>query len=80
MAPPFLVRAQPDTYHCFIEILRLMCCIIYMKNIKSSPYADLFAPNTNADIQHTFTRDFCSLIGLSCDSPLYVRYLAARLT
>ncbi|KAF9129011.1 hypothetical protein BGW39_004539 [Mortierella sp. 14UC] len=41
-------------------------------HIKTSPYADLIAPNTNADIQHMFTRDFCSLIGLSCDSPLYV--------
>ncbi|KAG9072429.1 hypothetical protein KI688_000200 [Linnemannia hyalina] len=30
------------------------------------------AANANADIQHMFTRDFCSLIGLSCDSPLYV--------
>lgn len=44
-----------------------------MDHIKTSPYADLIAPNTNADIQHMFTRDFCSLIGLSCDSPLYVR-------
>ncbi|KAF9907656.1 hypothetical protein BX616_000364, partial [Lobosporangium transversale] len=24
------------------------------------------------DIQHMFTRDFCSLIGLPCESPLYV--------
>ncbi|KAG0200129.1 hypothetical protein BGX28_006709 [Mortierella sp. GBA30] len=54
------------------DILRLMCCIIYMDHIKTSPYADLMAPNANADIQHMFTRDFCSLIGLSCDSPLYV--------
>lgn len=56
-----------------LEIFRLMCSIIYMDHIKTSPYADLIAPNTNADIQHMFTRDFCSLIGLSCDSPLYVR-------
>ncbi|KAK3843548.1 MAG: CTLH/CRA C-terminal to lish motif domain-containing protein [Linnemannia gamsii] len=54
------------------EIFRLMCSIIYMDHIRTSPYADLIAPNTNADIQHMFTRDFCSLIGLSCDSPLYV--------
>ncbi|KAF9146823.1 hypothetical protein BGX30_007741 [Mortierella sp. GBA39] len=54
------------------EIFRLMCSIIYMDHIKTSPYADLIAANTNADIQHMFTRDFCSLIGLSCDSPLYV--------
>ncbi|KAF9357119.1 hypothetical protein BGX26_004236 [Mortierella sp. AD094] len=54
------------------EIQRLMCSIIYMKNIKASPYADLIAPNFCDDIQHMFTRDFCSLIGLSCESPLYV--------
>lgn len=50
-----------------------MCCIIFMDHIKTSRYADLMDPNTNSDIQHMFTRDFCSLIGLSCDSPLYVR-------
>ncbi|KAF9939428.1 hypothetical protein BGZ67_009553 [Mortierella alpina] len=54
------------------DIKRLMCCIIFMDHIKTSRYADLMDPNTNSDIQHMFTRDFCSLIGLSCDSPLYV--------
>ncbi|KAF9109856.1 hypothetical protein BGX27_007122 [Mortierella sp. AM989] len=54
------------------EIQRLMCSIIYMNNINASPYADLIAPNFSYDIQHMFTRDFCSLIGLSCESPLYV--------
>ncbi|KAG0089883.1 hypothetical protein BGZ92_004061 [Podila epicladia] len=54
------------------EIMRLMGCILFFDRIKSSPYADLIAPNANADIQHMFTRDFCSLIGLSCESPLYV--------
>ncbi|KAF9202037.1 hypothetical protein BGZ49_007774 [Haplosporangium sp. Z 27] len=54
------------------DIQRLMCCMIYMKNIKASPYADLITPNFCDDIQHMFTRDFCSLIGLSCESPLYV--------
>ncbi|KAI1305160.1 hypothetical protein EDD11_005021 [Mortierella claussenii] len=43
-----------------------------MDHIKTSPYTDLWAPNFSDDIQHMFTRDFCSLIGLSCDSPLYV--------
>ncbi|KAF9556268.1 hypothetical protein EC968_008365 [Mortierella alpina] len=54
------------------DIKRLMCCIIFMDRIKTSRYADLMDPNTTSDIQHMFTRDFCSLIGLSCDSPLYV--------
>lgn len=60
-------------YLIFLEIMRLMGCILFFDRIKSSPYADLIAPNANADIQHMFTRDFCSLIGLSCDSPLYIR-------
>ncbi|KAI7831225.1 CTLH/CRA C-terminal to lish motif domain-containing protein [Gamsiella multidivaricata] len=54
------------------EILRLMCSIIFMDRIKTSPYADLVASNSSDDIQHMFTRDFCSLLGLACDSPLYV--------
>ncbi|KAG0344070.1 hypothetical protein BG004_004762 [Podila humilis] len=54
------------------DIQRLMGSILYFNRIKTSPYADLIAPSANSDIQHMFTRDFCSLIGLSCDSPLYV--------
>ncbi|KAF9974123.1 hypothetical protein BGZ73_002593 [Actinomortierella ambigua] len=54
------------------EISRLMCSVLFMNRLMTSPYADLLAPNAAADIQHMFTRDFCSLIGLSCESPLYV--------
>ncbi|ORZ14281.1 CTLH/CRA C-terminal to lish motif domain-domain-containing protein [Lobosporangium transversale] len=54
------------------EILRLMGCIAYMDRIETSPYADLITPSFSDDIQHMFTRDFCSLIGLPCESPLYV--------
>ncbi|KAF9427933.1 hypothetical protein BGZ76_002134, partial [Entomortierella beljakovae] len=53
------------------EIQRLMCCIIFINNLPTSPYKDLITPNFADDIQHMFTRDFCSLIGLSCESPLY---------
>ncbi|KAF9410474.1 hypothetical protein BGZ94_001636 [Podila epigama] len=54
------------------DIMRLMGCLMFANRIKTSPYADLVVPNTNSDLQHMFTRDFCSLIGLSCESPLYV--------
>ncbi|KAF8929290.1 hypothetical protein BGZ58_009037 [Dissophora ornata] len=54
------------------EIQRLMCSILFLDRFQTSPYADLVAPNSNDDIQHMFTRDFCSLIGLSQESPLYV--------
>ncbi|KAF9942371.1 hypothetical protein BGZ65_002493 [Modicella reniformis] len=54
------------------EIARLMCCILYMDRINSSPYSDLTTANSSDDIQHMFTRDFCRLLGLSYESPLYV--------
>ncbi|KAG0236319.1 hypothetical protein BGW42_003731 [Actinomortierella wolfii] len=55
-----------------VEISRLMCSVLFVERLASSPYADLIGPNTAADLQHMFTRDFCILIGLSCESPLYV--------
>ncbi|KAG0301591.1 hypothetical protein BGZ98_008208 [Dissophora globulifera] len=54
------------------EVQRLMGCLMFIGRIHKSPYADLFAPNASDDIQHMFTRDYCSLIGLSQESPLYV--------
>ncbi|KAF9174014.1 hypothetical protein BGX21_010092 [Mortierella sp. AD011] len=54
----------------FHEISRLMTCLAYINN--DSMYQDLKKSKFWDDIQHMFTRDFCSLIGLSCESPLYV--------
>ncbi|KAG0245821.1 hypothetical protein BGX31_005923 [Mortierella sp. GBA43] len=54
------------------EIARLMCSILYRESSDSSLYSDLMAASSTDDIQHMFTRDFCRLIGLSCESPLYV--------
>ncbi|CAG8813029.1 15436_t:CDS:2, partial [Gigaspora margarita] len=53
------------------EIRRLMCAILYIDRLESSPYADLTSNDAWTDIQTTFTRDFCNLLKMSCDSPLY---------
>ncbi|KAI9309296.1 CTLH/CRA C-terminal to lish motif domain-containing protein [Cunninghamella echinulata] len=54
----------------FAEIKRLMTCTIY-DNIETSPYRYLCSPNLWIDIQHEFQRDFCSLLNMSAESPLY---------
>ncbi|KAI8092822.1 CTLH/CRA C-terminal to lish motif domain-containing protein [Halteromyces radiatus] len=54
----------------FSEIMRLMTCTIYT-DIESSPYRYLCSPSLWMDIQHEFQRDFCSLLNMSAESPLY---------
>ena len=49
-----------------------MCSILFIKNIKESPYSDFTAPHFLMDIQSIFARDFCSLLGLSPLAPLLV--------
>jgi E3 ubiquitin-protein transferase RMND5 len=49
-----------------------MCSLLYKKRLSNSPYVDLLDQNLSNDIQHAFTRDFCQLLGLSADSPLYI--------
>nr|CAD7454529.1 unnamed protein product [Timema tahoe] len=44
--------------------------------ISSSPYSHLLDPNMWVEIYDVFTRDACSLLGLSVDSPLSVWTLA----
>lgn len=65
------------TWWCslLIEIARLMCSILYMDRLKTSPYSDLTTGSSADDIQHMFTREFCRLLGLSSESPLYVTYV-----
>ncbi|CAO3611298.1 unnamed protein product [Cunninghamella blakesleeana] len=54
----------------FSEIKRLMTCTIY-DNLETSPYQYLCSPNLWDDIQHEFQRDFCTLLNMSAESPLY---------
>jgi hypothetical protein len=62
------------------EVQQLMGAMAYSPNLGSSPYAALFN-NSSAwdDIAHLFTREFCSLLGLSADSPLYLATTAGAI-
>jgi hypothetical protein len=48
--------------------------------ISSSPYSHLLDPNLWVEIYDVFTRDACSLLGLSVDSPLSVWWVSCVVT
>nr|CAD7402120.1 unnamed protein product [Timema cristinae] len=55
------------------ELQSLMGMFLYLPHgISSSPYSHLLDPNMWVEIYDVFTRDACSLLGLSVDSPLSV--------
>ncbi|CAH1760316.1 8425_t:CDS:2 [Entrophospora sp. SA101] len=54
------------------EIQRLMCALAYINRLQSSPYADLLSTDAWTNIEHIFTRDFCNLLGMSYESPLFI--------
>ncbi|XP_049763052.1 E3 ubiquitin-protein ligase RMND5A [Schistocerca cancellata] len=55
------------------EIQSLMGMLLYLPHgIDKSPYSHLLDPNMWVEIADVFTRDACSLLGLSVDSPLTV--------
>ena len=62
------------------EIQRLVGAVAFGANLVHSPYRQIFH-NQGAweDIAASFTREFCSLLGLSADSPLYVASTAGAI-
>lgn len=62
------------------QVQQLMGAMAYCSNLKDSPYASIFN-NASAwdDVAQFFTREFCSLLGLSADSPLYVAATAGAI-
>ena len=62
------------------EIQRLVGAVAFGANLVHSPYREIFH-NQGAweDIATSFTREFCSLLGLSADSPLYVASTAGAI-
>jgi E3 ubiquitin-protein transferase RMND5 len=55
------------------EIQQLSCAMVYSSNLPMSPYRTIFDTNQAFDeVASSFTREFCSLLGLSAESPLYV--------
>ena len=55
----------------YSEIKRLMTAPLYIYDLKSSRYADLCSPSNWIDIKQEFQKDFCSLLKMSAESPLY---------
>lgn len=63
------------------EIQRLASAMVYAPNLETSPYHSTFSPLSTpfADVAASFTREFCSLLGLSAESPLYLAVTAGAL-
>ncbi|KAG5928236.1 hypothetical protein E4U42_001069 [Claviceps africana] len=62
------------------EIQQLACAMVYASNLEASPYRHMFEiASAFDDVSASFTRDFCSLLGLSAESPLYVAVTAGAI-
>jgi E3 ubiquitin-protein transferase RMND5 len=63
------------------EVFQLLGAVAYWQNIDSSPYRPLFATDSSAwdDVAGSFTREFCALLGLSANSPLYIAATAGAI-
>ncbi|ETS74774.1 hypothetical protein PFICI_13258 [Pestalotiopsis fici W106-1] len=67
-------------YRHLREIQRLSCAMVYASNLPSSPYRSIFDITIAFDeVAASFTREFCSLLGLSAESPLYVAATAGAI-
>jgi E3 ubiquitin-protein transferase RMND5 len=64
----------------FKEIVRLLNAVAFWQNVPSSPYSSLFY-NESAwdDVATSFTREFCALLGMSANSPLYTAATAGAI-
>ncbi len=62
------------------EIQQLGGAMAFCPNLQQSPYRRIFH-NENAweEVANSFTREFCSLLGLSADSPLYIAATAGAI-
>ena len=70
-------RFAPTNMH---EIQELMGSIAYVSNPESSPYAALFDDDDAwTRMQESFSREYCSLLGLSANSPLYLAVTAGSI-
>ena len=62
------------------EIRQLAGALAFNPNLTDSPYRQLFLDNDIWDhLANTFTREFCSLLGLSAESPLYIAATAGAI-
>ncbi|KAI9837070.1 MAG: hypothetical protein M1819_000719 [Sarea resinae] len=62
------------------EIQQLVAALAYQPNLEQSPYRKIFYNDSAWDeVADSFTREFCSLLGLSADSPLYIAATAGAI-
>lgn len=62
------------------EIQQLMGAMAFSPNLPDSPYKNIFNNSSAwADVSQSFTREFCALLGLSPDSPLYIATTAGAI-
>lgn len=62
------------------EIQRLSAAVAFHSNIPGSPYGSTFDMADAFDqMAVAFTRDFCSLLGMSAESPLYIAVTAGAI-
>jgi len=62
------------------EVQQLMGAMAYWQNVVDSPYRRYFYNDAAwEDVATSFTREFCSLLGLSADSPLYIAATAGAI-
>ncbi|KAF2430107.1 putative regulator of gluconeogenesis Rmd5 [Tothia fuscella] len=70
----------PFQYRYESEIRELTGAMAYWENIADSPYRHIFL-HSGAwdDVASSFNKEFCSLLGLSADSPLFVAATAGAI-
>ena len=62
------------------EIMQLGGAMAFVPNLSQSPYRRIFHNSDNWDhLANMFTREFCSLLGLSAESPLYIAATAGAI-
>ncbi|RDL33142.1 Uncharacterized protein BP5553_08581 [Venustampulla echinocandica] len=62
------------------DIQQLVTAMVYRPNLRDSPYYRTFDTQTAwDDVSASFTREFCSLLGLAAESPLYIAATAGAI-
>lgn len=80
-----LAYAQTDFQHFrgryLSEIQQLIAAMAFASNLDESPYATRFYNTASwKEVANSFVREFCSLLELSADSPLYVAATAGAIS
>jgi hypothetical protein len=63
------------------DIQKLMCAFLFSQSLGNSPYSKMFSDPEKSwnDAAQSFTKEFCSLLGLSAESPLYIAATAGAI-